>query len=185
MDMFEKELEERVRSEVAKAVEKLNKEKELFLADPQNVINAYHERNVLLEKQLEIKGKELEESKKKVGKFEKFLDSDGFLDVSEVAERISVKYIDPSGKTKVMGRTYFCKLLNIDRILLMKSSGYGLYSDCSKVLRDNSKIVSGEINGHITSSVKFNAKALDWLDDKYSHDERVWHSTGDKHLYEE
>ena len=178
MDLFE--------AQVQTAVEaRLKEELSKIVSDPYMVIEAYHKQNKILENRIAEKEKEVAQYQDKAVKFTKFLDADGYLDVSEVAEKIRVPYIDPQGKKQIMGRTYFCKLLSYDRILLQKSSGYGLYADCSKTLRDNSKTVSAERNGYITSSVKFNAKALEWLDDKYSRDARVWHSTGERDIYYE
>lgn len=172
---FQNELyEAQIQSEVDKRLA------DIVRNDPKAVIRAYAAENERLQIELDSTRAELVETKHK---WSKFLDSEGLMDVSEVAERIRVPYIDPSGKRQHMGLHYFCKLLSIDGILLHKSSGYGLYKNCPKVIRDNSKVINSVQNGYNKSSVKFNARALEWLDDKYSADERVWHSTGDKAIY--
>jgi len=173
MDMFESQVQVEVEKRLRDIVQK----------DPRMVIDAYAIENKRLINIVVQKDRELEISNGKALQWSKFLDSDGHLDVSEVAERIRIPYIDPSGKRKLMGLHYFCKLLTKDKILLEKATGYGLYSDCSTILKNNSKIVSSEKNGFIRSSVKFNAVALEWLDEKYSNDTRVWHSTSSKEIY--
>lgn len=173
MDLFDAQVQAEVDRRLA----------DLVRTKPELVIQAYATENKRLLLELEHKEKQLVDAAPKIGKWIKFLDTDNHLDISEVAERIKVPYIDPNGKRKHMGLQYFCKMLRMDRILLEKSTGYGLYSDCPTTIRNNSKIVSTEYNGFIRSSVKFNAVALDYLDDKYSNDDRVWHSTTSKELY--
>jgi hypothetical protein len=155
---------------------------ELIRGDPRIVIDAYARENKRLQAELESASQELERVS---GKWLKIVDSEGYMDVSEVAEKIRVPYIDPNGKRHYMGRTYFCKLLTLDKILLKKNTGYGLHSAAPESVRANAKAVSKESFGYIKSSVKLNARALEYLDDKYSTDERVWHSTSDKGLYYE
>ena len=155
---------------------------DIVRSDPKMVIEAYEKENTRLKSELIEVQSELAETKYK---WAKFLDSEGYMDVSEVAERIKVPYIDPSGKRQFMGRSHFCQLLRLDRILLHKSTGYGLYADCNKTIKENSKVVTNDHNGHIKSSVKFNSRALEYLDDKYSNDDRVWHSTSNRDLYYE
>jgi len=151
--------------------------------DPHLVIRAYEKENTYLKSKLLEASKEIEVSSVKAGKWEKFLDADGYMDVSEIAERIRIPYIDPSGKRRTMGLIYFCKVLRYDKILLLKSNGYGLHSQCPKKIFANSKIVLAEKNDMIRSSVKMNALALNYLDDKYSSDDRIWHSETDKEIY--
>lgn len=126
-------------------------------------------------------------SAEKAGKWDQFLDADGYLDAGECADHIKVAYIPPNGKPRSMGRNHFIHMLTHDEVLMRTNNGYKLHSTHRNALEGFAKLFTKPVgpNDKLTSSVKFNAKGLNWLHDRYSSDRRIWRSNSAGELYYE
>jgi hypothetical protein len=128
--------------------------------------------------QLQLEVKELRPA---ADKYRQFLDSDGFIDAAEASAIIRLKYINPAGKTEIMGRNYFLNVLCRDGYILETASGYRFTSRYEKSGIGVTRVVTR--NDRVRSVCLFNAVGLDRLIEKYQKDTRCWYSTTDHDLY--
>jgi len=140
-----------------------------------HLIDVMREQNSLLEQEknlLTVKNKELEQT---ASKWHKFLDSEGLLDMAEVADKLKIFYRDKNGNKRIMGSVKFGEVLTLDNVILKRSNGYGVHSQAPMVIKQNSKTIPKNTQVGIKTSVKFGVKALDYLENKYGKDGRVWY----------
>ena len=152
-------------TEILDIIDVIRKERDLVLSENQALLK---------------KNTELQIS---ASKWAKFLDSEGLLDMAEVADKLKIPYLDKKGNKKTMGNTKFGEVLRMHNIILKRNNGYGIHSQAPKVIKENSKTVSKITSIGIVTSVKFSAKALEYLDNKYSDSAYIWHVNSEGRLY--
>jgi phage antirepressor YoqD-like protein len=179
MDLFEAEVNTQVQIKLEKRL------KEIITKDPTMVIKAYAELTEKLEKQNKDITVKLEKAVIKSNKYDKFLDSDGYARLAQIADVVKVSYIDPSGKERTMGQNHFAKILVLDDFIVRDGSGFHIASRRREQLKGKAITKLTEKNEHMKSLVLFNAQGIDYIDAFYSEDTRVWYSTTDHEVYYE
>ena len=135
--------------------------------DPEYLMRELAERNQQLEI-AEQKNKELEVPAKK---WSEFMDSDGYISVATIAEKLRIEYLTPSGRVETMGRNKFCQMLVHDRVLISESGGYRISKRWYAHAKEVYKI---DASNRKRLSVKFSSDGLDRLIEKYGDDNRTW-----------
>lgn len=116
-------------------------------------------------------------------RYKKWLNTDGFLDVGQVADAIEVDYTAPDGRVRRMGRNHLIKILEIDHIILRTAGGFRLHSRYRQQLEGKAVVKATSRNDRTVTSVLFTPEGLDWLDARYSADDRTWRSTTEHEVY--
>jgi hypothetical protein len=171
--MYDDDLfQEQVKQEAKNMLQKMMNETP---ADVLNLMETMRQKYLLVEKEKEILIIEKKELQVTASKWLKFLDSEGLLDMAEIADKLKLIYRDKNGVRKIMGSTKFAEALRIDNIILKRSNGYGVSSQAPMVIKENSKTIPKTTPVGIKTSVKFGVKALDYLENKYGKNDRLWY----------
>jgi hypothetical protein len=114
-------------------------------------------------------------------RIKRFLSADGYADTAQAAAVAELEYQAPDGKTKIMGRTYFVRVLERDGVIIRTADGgFRLSSDWVREKCGTTRQV--ERQGRMRSVALFTPKGVYRIARKYEHDKRRWFSTSSQEL---